>query len=235
MAATVTPIVRIGFNGSLSGTAYTLGAGELDTTGTFVANGTPTLSGGMASLDGVATGGHDGFKFNPTTLGNLTTQNWLVEAVISFDTFTSGGTVIDVLGDTDFRLTLPNPTALQAVYWDGANEGSIAAVLPAANTLRHYALVWDAAGTRLSAYVNGVLIGSADNGAFSVADATNISFGYFGRATFANRGVDGSLDAVAFSTFTGSFDAGSNFVIPEASSLLLGILGGLPLLRRRRI
>jgi hypothetical protein len=53
-----------------------------------------------------------------------------------------------------------------------------------------------------------------------------------------NRSFDGKLDAVAFSTFTGDFAAGSDFqlpVVPEPTSaaLLAIALGAMAMVRRK--
>jgi alpha-L-fucosidase len=234
-ATTLTNHLLIDFNGSVSGTTYTPASGEVDATGTFKANGTPTISSGAAALDGGTS--NDGFDFNPTTIGTLTTQNWVAEAVVSFSAFEAGfRTIIDVYGDTDFRVN-NTATQIEALYWDGSTDGPILTqALPPTGQLIHYALVWDAAATALTAYVNGVSIGTTDHGVFESPDPTNVSFGYFGRNGFDNRGIAGSLDRVAFSTFTGSFDPNSDFValVPEPGSSLLAALAGLACLRRSR-
>ena len=51
-AASVTPQVRVNFDGSLAGTAYTLGDGELDNSFTFAGNGSVSISGGVADIPG---------------------------------------------------------------------------------------------------------------------------------------------------------------------------------------
>jgi autotransporter-associated beta strand protein len=214
-SATLNPVLLVHFDGSVSGSTYTLASGEFDTTGTFKASATPTLAGGVASLDGgvnVNGTAQDGFDFNPATLGTLSTQNWVAETVLSFDAFTSGfRTMMDVQGDCDFRVNNA-ATNLEALYWDGSTDGPIlTSPLPSTGTFVHYALVWDAAATSLTAYVNGVSIGTTDHGVYETPDPTNVSFGYFGRGGFDNRGIDGSLDSVAFATFAGTFDPGADF------------------------
>ncbi|MCH7227380.1 hypothetical protein [Haloferula sp. A504] len=229
-AATVTQQVLVNFDGIIAGNAYTLGAGEIDTTGTFGGRGNPAVTSGEADL----TGGFQGFYFDSSSLGALTTQNWIAETRVSFDAFGTGQlTVIDVQGDTDFRINNAG-TALEAVYWDGSTAGSQTASLPSTGTTIHMALVWDATATSLTGYIDGTSIGTVDNGAFATPDG-NVSFGYLGRAGFEGRGINGQLDGVAFSTFTGTFDASTDFqIIPEPSSIALFIPCGMILLRRRR-
>lgn len=233
-AATVTQQVLINFDGSIAGNAYTLGAGEVDTTGTFEGRGSPTITSGEADL----TGGFQGFYFDSTSLGSLTGQNWIAETLVSFDAFGGGQlTVIDVQGDLDFRINNAG-NALEAVYWDGSTAGSQTASLPSTGTTIHMALVWDAAASSLTGYIDGSSIGTVDNGAFATPD-TNVSFGYLQRDDLWNtgRGIDGLLDEVAFSTFTGTFDPNNDFqlqVVPEPSAIAFIAIGGLALLRRRR-
>lgn len=210
---TLTERLHILFNGSVSGSVYTLGSGETDTTGTFKANGSPTITAGAAALDGSAAtdANADGFSFNPSSLGSLTGQNWVAESIVSFDAFGGGQrTIIDVLGDTDFRINNAG-TSLQAGYWDGSTFGSVSPALPALATPVHLALVWDAAATSLTAYVDGVSVGTVNNNAFATPDTTNVSFGYLGRSGLVGRGIDGSLDSVSFSTFTGAFAPANDF------------------------
>lgn len=210
-AAVTSAQLLIHFNGTVSGSTYNLAAGEVVNNGTFTVTGTPTVSGGQADLTGGATG------FVYTTNTNLVGQNWIAEAVVDLDAFTALATFINVEGDTDFRVH-NNTTTLQASYWDGGSR-SVTPALPTLNTYNHYALVWNATATSLSSYVNGVLVGTSDFNAY--ADANN--FVGFGFSRYANsRGIDGQLNTVALSTFTGTFDPNTDFsVIPEPSALAM--------------
>ncbi len=51
-AATVTQQVLVNFDGSLAGMAYTLGAGEIDNSFTFGANGSVSITDGVAYVPG---------------------------------------------------------------------------------------------------------------------------------------------------------------------------------------
>lgn len=73
-------------------------------------------------------------------------------------------------------------------------------------------MIWDATAKTLTAYINGVPIGTTSgSGAFNTPDASNVSFGYLGRAVVVGRSIDGSLDSVGFAKFTGTFDSKTNF------------------------
>src|SRR5262245_44419937 len=66
-AATVTPQVRVMFNGTLpGGNTYVLAPGELDVTGTFRKNGGTTIADGVADVPGNVNAA-SGFLFNAAT------------------------------------------------------------------------------------------------------------------------------------------------------------------------
>lgn len=222
----------INFDGSLDGTIYTLGNGEVDSTGSFKANGAPTVNGGIAVLNPGNENGIDGFDLDPATLGNLTTQNWVAEAVVTYQS--SGDTettpvVMDVQGDCNIRLRDElDANALQMFYWDGSTAHQEYTALPPSGVRVHLAFAWDAGSTTLTGYVNGVPFGSANGASFATPDLSNLSFGYFGRTGFEGRGIDGTLDAVAFQAGTATFNPESGFLIlPEIQSFSAWI-GGFP-------
>jgi hypothetical protein len=226
--ATVTKRVHVNFSGSLAGTTYTLGPGELDTTATFRANGAATVSGGVADIPGNTTDS-SGFFFNSTTLGNLRTQNWITEARINLDVPVASqpngaqpfNHFLDVQGDTFYRFD-SNPKVTRFGYWDGTNEPNMTSANPAAGSYSHVALVWNSGTNTLSAYLNGAPQGSVSGNPFEVP-SVNVGYGFFSRTGFLNRAIDGKLDSVAFSTFTGTFNAATDFqlVVPEPGSLVL--------------
>ncbi len=230
-APATTPLetqLLIHFDGSLAGAVYTPDAGETDTTGTFGASGAPVVAGGLATINPGAAGGSDGFDFDPFLLGDLTTQNWVAETLITFEAFGGGQlTVIDVQGDTSLRIDNLG-TGIEAVYWNGSNNGVQSTTLPPLGSTVHLALAWDAGSGTLTGYLNGSPIGTISQGAFATPDLSNVSFGYFGRSGFDDRGIDGVLDAVAFQSGTTPFDPGTGFLIlPEGTSYATWI-GGYP-------
>jgi hypothetical protein len=249
-AATVTKQVYVTFDGTLAGTAYTLGAGEIDNSFTFAGNGGVTISGGVADIPG-DTAGNSGFFFNGVDLateeglGTIVGTNWISEAIFSPDVPAAsqpsnpqtGNHILDVQGDTFLRYDGfgHSPKVFDAGYWDGGSEAFVFAPEPPVNQFTHVALVWDAANTSLEAFVAGASIGVVNLNAFDVS-SPNIGYGFFSR--FLNRSVDGKLDAVAFSTYTGAFSASSDFqlpVVPEPSAIALVsiVLGGLAWVRKK--
>ena len=198
--AVTTTNLLVNFEGSLAGTTYTLGAGEIDTTSTFSASGAPALTNMSSEVHADLNGGSDGFYIDPSSLGDLTATNWVAEAVVAFKSFSGGQlTVIDVQGDLSYRLN-SGGSGLEAGYWDGATWGSVGSSLPLALNFVHMAVVWDGAASSMTAYTNGVSIGIVDNNAFATPDASNLSFGFFGRNGFDNRGIDAFMHAVSFAT-----------------------------------
>lgn len=237
IATTTTPAATpletkllIHFDGSLDGTTYTLGANEVDLTGTFKANGAPDVSGGMAALNLGNESGPDGFDIDPTGLGNLTTQNWVAEAVLTYQS--TGGVdttpvVIDVQGDCNLRLRdALDPNVLQMFYWNGSAVQQKFTALPPNGVQVHLAYAWNASTTTLTGYVNGVAFGSLSGGPFQTPDPSTLSFGYFGRSGFEGRGIDGILSAVSFQAGTAAFDPATGFLIlPESQSYAEWISG----------
>ncbi len=215
--ANTTTHLEINFDGSLSGTTYTLGAGEIDSTGTFGSSGAATVSGGSADLGGVT----DGFQFDPTSIGTLTDLNWVAETVVSFDAFGGGQlTIIDVQGDTDIRINNPG-NAIEAVYWDGSSSQAVSTTLPTTGIPIHFALAWDAEASALTAYIDGAIIGTIDNNVFAVPDANNVSFGYLGRNSLEGRGINGQLDAVSFASSASPIQVEDFLLLPEPSAFAL--------------
>lgn len=253
--AVVTPQVLVYFDGSLAGTAYTLGPGEIDNSFTFGANGSVSITDGIADIPG-DTDRTSGFLFSggdlviEQGLGSLRTTNWVTEAhfmpdVASVDQPSPqtpyGNHFLDVQGDTFYRYDGygRNPKSPTFGYWDGSNETVLDSGEPVVGVFNHVALVWDASTNTLEAYLNGVSQGAASTGSAFDVSSPNVGYGFFSR--FLDRAVDGKLDAVAFSTFDGTFNPATDFqlavieVIPEPGSLvLIGMaFAGLAQIRRR--
>jgi hypothetical protein len=220
----------VNFDGSLAGTAYTLGAGEVDVTNTFKANGDPGVTGGVATLNPGDEGGLDGFDIDPTSLGNLRTKNWVAEAVVTYQSsgnLTTTPVLIDVQGDCNLRLrALDNPEVFQMFYWNGSSSQQVLSPLPPSGVKVHVAYAWNAGSATLTGYINGVSIGSLSGGPFVTPDPGSLSFGYFGRTSFEGRGIDGTLDAVAFQTGTAAFNPETGFLILPETQDYAGWIAG---------
>jgi hypothetical protein len=253
--AAVTPQVKILFNGTLAGTTYTLGAGELDNSFSFAGNGSATVTGGVGDIPGnldpvldgsgnVAGAGTttgSGFYFNSSFLGlgPLNNDNWIAEARMKLDAPVTGQPAnfnhfIDVQGDTFFRFDTPANKVTRLGYWDGSNEPTQTVPNLSDAAYNHVALVWDATNTQLTGYVNGVSVGTADGAAFDIP-SPRVGFGFFAR--FYNRAIDGKLDGVAFSTYSGAFNSATDFQLgvpePASAGLAALALAALPWLRRK--
>ena len=230
-AAPLETKLLVKFDGSLAGTAYTLGGGEIDVTNTFKANGAPNVSSGVAVINPGSENGLDGFDVNPQSLGNLTTQNWVAETVITYQSSGSVLTtpvVMDVQGDCNMRIRDElDPNLLKTFYWNGSAVQQKYTALPPTGVKVHLALEWNASTATLTGYVNGVAFGSSSAGPFATPDPSTLSFGYFGRAAYEGRGIDGVLDAVAFQSGTATFNPATGFLlsIPQAQTFASWIAG----------
>jgi Concanavalin A-like lectin/glucanases superfamily len=241
VSAAVTPQVLVKFNGTLTGATYNLAPGEIDNSFSFGANGSATVAGGLGDVpgdldpatvgpgnaEGLGTTTGSGFYFygNLLGLGALPAQNWISEARIKLDVPVNSqpGTFnhfLDVQGDTFYRFDSPPNKVTRYGYWDGSDEQTISTAGLSDTSYSHVALVWNAAGSNLTGYLNGVAQGTVDIGNFDVS-SPRIGYGFFAR--FYNRAIDGKLDAVAFSTYDGQFNPSSDFqlAVPEPASLAL--------------
>jgi hypothetical protein len=255
--AVVTPRVLVNFDGTLDGAIYNLAPGEIDQSLSFGANGSATVSGGLGDIpgdldpatvgpgntEGLGTTTGSGFYFygNLLGLGALTGQNWISEALIRLDVPVNSqpGTFnhfLDINGDTFYRFDSPPNKVTRFGYWDGGSEPTATSPGLSDSAFSHVALVWNSANSSLEGFLNGVSHGLLDANNFDVS-SPRVGYGFFAR--FYNRAIDGKLDGVAFSTFTGAFNGASDFQldvpVPEPSSMALGALalGFVTLVRRK--
>ena len=251
--AIVNPLLKVEFKGSLSGTSYTLGPGEVDVTGTFAAlQGTEVISNRFAILSAAAAGQGFSVTNNIVDKGNRPETNFIVEMVFAptlgtdqgvgqdnnyADIFSIGSIYYSVANHSDavFVLGYTSPTTyrlgMDALLGTGAN--STGSDLPTAGVLNHIALVYLLGPGRtnniLRYYLNGNLIiedVAPDNGASASAGSV---YGTFGQAvpgsTFTPRGLDGLLSGVAYSTFSGVFSPHYNFQISRPPALNIAVSG----------
>jgi hypothetical protein len=236
--AAVTTRMDIGFDGSLSGSAYTLGANELLNSGSFSSNGTPTISGGTAKLDGSAENdiNADGFKY--ITGISLTTTSFFVEVRFKMDSITTPTNTTDNLvsigSANDLRYVNGN---FQFGYnVNTASSINLSAVAPVVGQYRDFGVVWDATAKQFSVWEGVNLLGSSNSGSpyNSYGPPDNINFGWFDLNAFTGRGANSTFDRVALSTYTGAFSPTSFLFVPEASTTILCLSSlGLLFLRKR--
>jgi hypothetical protein len=138
-------------------------------------------------------------------------------------------TLIDVQGDTNLRLRdLTDPNVFQMFYWNGSAVQQKFTPLAPNGTKVHLAFAWDSSTATLTGYLNGVSFGSLSAGPFATPDPSTLSFGYFGRAGFEGRGIDGTLDAVSFQTGTAAFNPATDFLILPVTQSFAAWIGGFP-------
>jgi F5/8 type C domain-containing protein len=216
-AAEVTPQVFVDFEGGLAGTAYTLGPRELDTTGTFAAhNGTEQVSDGLGILTDADGTGQESFQFDASGFNNNGTQftgrPFVAEAVFtSTGVSSSMAPIIDIGGQCFIRFH----DGLSAGSWNGATDVSNNTIqdIPAVGQTHHYAIVYDGADT-IDYYLDGVPIFQSGNGS-PQSITTLISWGNIRHGSVdGGRQLLGQYDAVAFSTFTDTFNPENDFLLP---------------------
>lgn len=121
------------------------------------------------------------------------------------------------------------------VYWD-VNRQALANYIIPRNTLATVTSDWTAlalvkSGGTTSFYVNGQLAGS---NAAAINTSGYLAFGF--QQNVGTKHLVGDFDEASFFTFApGAFNASTDLIsVPEPSAALLGVLGALPLIRRRR-
>jgi len=90
--AILNPLLKVEFKGTLNGTSYTLGPGEVDVTSTFAAlQGTEVISNQFAILSAAAGGQGFSVTNNIVDKGNRPETNFIVEMVFAADTRNGSG------------------------------------------------------------------------------------------------------------------------------------------------
>jgi len=227
-AADITPQLYVTFDGSLSGSNYVAGPGEIINGTVSLKNGTEVLDGGILTT----AGGQEGLHFMPTDSlagkngedEDITTTNFVIEGIgrLNAAISTNLQTFFCVQGSVGYRY---NPvTATQ--YWTHGPTSTGWAVVngvgqPVSDTdMVHYALVYEYVSEtecKLSYYVDAVQFGDTlvNTTAAGGTAAWGMMFAAEPHPSGADRGMPLDMDMIAFSTFTGTFDPDTDFVLPE--------------------
>jgi alpha-L-fucosidase len=241
-AATVSRQLVVYFDGSLSAGSYVPASGETMKGSLRLKGGSETLSGGTLSTHG----GLEGIQFLPAA--GLTSRNsrgedylsanFVVEMVARRNAATQGflQTLLSVNGSVAYRYRGDSATVTefmtygpQSTDWRTAS-GQAAAISDKDQV--HYALVYECGGPSqctLTCYVGGSRVGSSltNTTAAEGQPGWGMMFGGDCHPSATNRGLPLDIDAVAFSTFTGSFDPASDFALLSRTRLVVDTGDGL--------
>jgi len=233
-AADVTPQLYVTFDGSLSGSNYVAGAGEIVNGTVSLKNGTEVLYGGILTT----AGGQEGLHFMPTD--SLATKNASNEDIITTSFVIEGlarrnapsagfQTFFCVYGSVGYRYISGNPTDTQ--YWThGPTSTGWAEVSgdgqPVSDTdMVHYALVYEYVSDtecKLSYYVDAVQFGDTliNTTAAGGESTRGMMFAGDPHPSATDRGMPLDIDTIAFSTFTGTFNPETDFILPKGPGSL---------------
>jgi len=229
-AADVTPQLYVTFDGSLSGNTYMAGAGEIINGTLSLKNGTEILDEGLLKTAGGAEALH---FLSSTSLAMTNAENetmvgtsFIMEGMArlngdlaGFDTLLSLGSAIafrylnNSVTDTHYHMNGTTSTGWKAVNAPGPQITDAEIV--------HYALIYEYVSeteATLSLYVNGEQFGETltnTTPAGGDPDGVGMMFGGEVHPSAPNRGMPCDLDMVAFSTFTGTFNPETDFVLPD--------------------
>ena len=208
---------------------FTTGAGSVINTASpsGVAGSTAYTSTSGADFQGTHMFGGDG--------QNIPADNWGVQFMVrSTATIGSGfRAVFGMAEGVSAGLVIEAANVGGTVYWDVNQQGVANYIIPR-NALTTVTSDWTnlalvKSGGTISFYVNGTLAGS-NPGAVN----TSGIFAFGLQQNVGTNGFQGDFDEASFFTFSpGAFNASTD-LIPEPSATLLGGLGMLVLLRRRR-
>lgn len=240
-AATVTPQLRVEFNGTLSGSNYVSADGEVVQGALQLKQGTEALSEGVLITSDVS----DGIHFEPDV--SLThkvvrdqyviDQNFVIEMVARRnDVPYAFQTLFSVHGSVAYRYTSSSSAETEFMTYGPQSTGwrtvSGSAALISDSELLHYALVYEYVSDtqcKLSCYVEGEQVDSTlvNSTAAEGQPDWGIMFGGDSHTSATERGMPLDIDAVAFSTYTGTFDSERDFSLLSSFRLVFDTGDGL--------
>lgn len=240
-AATVTQQLLVRFGGSLSGRLYVPGAGETVKGTLQLKSGTETLSQGMLRTSGVQEGvrllPQTGLTAKTARGENVINTSFVMEIVARRNRAAQGfQTLFAVHGSVAYRYKSGNPAETEFMTYGPESTGwrTVSGVgVPVSDSEQvHYALVYDYVSQtqcRLSCYVNGQQVGKTlTNSTAAEGQPTwGIMFAGDSHPSAADRGMPLDTDAIAFSTFTGTFDPGVDFALFKRTRLVANTGDGL--------
>ena len=168
----------------------------------------------------------------------IPSDNWGVQFMVRTNSVIPAGEFRAVFGMAEGvsgGLVIEAANVGGTVYWD-VNRQAVANYIIPRNALTTVTSDWTAlalvkSGGTTSFYVNGQLAGS---NASAINTSGLLAFGF--QQNVGTRHLAGDFDEASFFTFApGAFNPGTDLIsVPEPSSAVLGALGALALIHRRR-
>ena len=241
-AITVTSYWSLGEGATVGEDSSSANDGETNnfnnSTGTSILTATPSGVAGSTAYAHTSGTNFEGVWMFGAGSDNQTipVDNWGVQFMVrSTATIGSGfRAVFGMAEGVSGGLVIEANNVAGTVYWDVNRQGVANYIIPR-NTLATVTSDWTnlalvKSGGTISFYINGTLAGSN-----SGAANTSGLFAFGLQQNVGTSGFQGDFDEARFFTFApGAFTTSDLAYVPEPSAALLGGLGMLALLRRRR-